>query len=433
MIKCLASAAVGAAVLGSVVAAEPAAAAPAAEYGAAVRISTPMGGGQGNGRSYQTTLSGSGRKAAFVTAATNLTGADRNGTVEDVLVRDLDVGGLQRASVSGGEVQANGDSQGASLDWAGNRVAFTSSATNLAGTDRNGTPGDFAAQDVFVRDLRAGTTTRVSASSGGVAGNNFSYTPDLSGNGRYVAFASAATDLVPGDTNGQLDVFVRDLQTGTTERISVSTDGRSGNGRSDAPSISGDGRYVAFTSQARNLVLGDTNAVADVFVRDRTAGTTRRVSVSASGGQADGRSAVAALSNDGQVVAMTTQTINLGPGDGTGERTRTDLIVKDLRNGAVRVVAGPTFSQSLTADGGTLLRAAERPSGTLDLLVQDLATGERDTVNRLAGGGYAGDSSFASSALSADGTVLTWDSSVNGIVADDTNFDYDVFITRSVS
>ena len=419
-----------AAVLGSMAAAAPAAAAPAAEYGSAMRISTPVGGGQGNGPSYQATVSGNGREAAFVTAATNLTGADRNGTIEDVLVRDLTSGGLQRASVSSGAVQANGDSAGASLDWAGNRVAFTSWATNLAGTDRNGGPDEFAAQDVFVRDLRSGTTSRVSASSRGVAGNDFSYTPDLSGNGRYVAFASAATNLVPGDTNGQLDVFVRDLQTGTTERISAGTDGRPGDGRSDGPSISGDGRYVAFTSQARNLIDGDTNAAADVFVRDRATGTTRRVSVSASNDQADGRSSVAALSNDGQVVAMTAQTTNLGPDDATGARSRTDLIVKDLRSGAVRVVAGPTYSLSLDADGSTLLRAAARPGGTIDLLVQDLDTGERDVVNTLASGGYAGNSSFASSAISADGTVLVWDSSVNGIVADDTNGDYDVFMTR---
>lgn len=223
-------------------------------------------------------------------------------------------------------VQANDNSERPNLDWTASKVVFSSYASNLASTDRNGTPDLFAAQDVFVRNLAAGTTVQVSTSSRGVGGNDVSYDPDVSGNGRYVAFASRATDLVPGDTNGQIDVFVKDLQTGTTERVRVGAVGQ-GNGASSSASISGDGRYVVFTSIARNLVMGDTNGSYDAFVRDRVAGTTRRrVSVSAQGGQADGNIGSAGLSNDGWVVAMTGQTTNLAHGDPGRWRLRRQLV-----------------------------------------------------------------------------------------------------------
>src|SRR6266568_2731778 len=142
----------------------------------------------------------------------------------------------------------------------------------------------------------AQTTERVSVASGGTEGNGASLSSALSADGRFVAFVSAATDLVAADTNGVSDVFVHDRQTGATERVSVASGGAQGNGSSGLigfafpPALSADGRFVAFDSAATNLVAGDTNAVSDVFVHDRQTGTTERVSVASGGAQGNGNS-----------------------------------------------------------------------------------------------------------------------------------------------
>jgi Tol biopolymer transport system component len=185
--------------------------------------------------------------------------------VEDIFVRDTVTGRTTRVSVSSRERQANAGSQQASISADGRYVAFVSFASNLVAGDTNGT------WDVFMRDTAKGKTTRVSVSSGGQQGNDQSGTPSISADGRYVAFYSYASNLVAGDTNGKADVFVRDTVTGRTTRVSVSSRERQGNGYSYEPSISTDGRYVAFYSLASNLVAGDTNTAGDIFVRDRRA------------------------------------------------------------------------------------------------------------------------------------------------------------------
>ena len=122
--------------------------------------------------------------------------------------------------------------------------------------------------DVFVRNRNNDTTRRVSVSSSGGQGNGDSTYPQISPNGRYVVFASVASNLAPSDRNTQSDIFRHDLQTGRTEHVSVSSGGGQANGNSLYPAISGDGRYIAFQSSASNLVSGDTNRGNDVFVRD---------------------------------------------------------------------------------------------------------------------------------------------------------------------
>jgi Tol biopolymer transport system component len=142
-------------------------------------------------------------------------------------------------------------------------VAFVSRVSNLVSGDTNDT------WDVFVHDRQSGQTTRVSAASDGAQGNGWSAFPSISADGRYVAFVSRASNLVSGDTNDTWDVFVHDRQSGQTTRVSAASDGAQGNGWSAFPSISADGRYVAFVSRASNLVSGDTNDTWDVFVHDR--------------------------------------------------------------------------------------------------------------------------------------------------------------------
>jgi hypothetical protein len=171
---------------------------------------------------------------------------------------------------------------------------------------------------VFVHDCVTGVTVRASLTGGDVQAGGDSRDPSLDAKGAHVAFASEAADLVPGDGNGVSDVFVRDLATGVTQRVSVATGGAQGDLGSWAPAISADGSTVAFESAAANLVPGDTNAVADVFVRDRAAATTARLSVGPGGVQGDAGSWGAALAADGRAVAFHSEAANLDPGDANG-------------------------------------------------------------------------------------------------------------------
>src|SRR5205823_5466864 len=208
--------------------------------------------------------------------------------------------------------EANGTSFAPAISADGRFVAFPSEATNLVPGDTNGVT------DVFVRDRRTGTTERVSVSSAGAEANGTSFTPAISADGRFVAFSSDATNLVGRDTNGAVDVFVNDRMTGMTERVSVDSTGAQANAASIeqfCPALSGDGRFVAFESDATNLVPGDTNGVADVFVHDRLTATTERVSVDSAGAQANDKSDFPAISADGSVVAFVSTASNLVPDD----------------------------------------------------------------------------------------------------------------------
>src|SRR2546426_905363 len=284
--------------------ASPVAGATAASAGAAERVSVDSAGTQANGASFGQALSADGRFVAFTSVAPDLVAGDTSGAA-DVFAHDRQTGTTKRVSVDSAGTQANGDSTGVALSADGRFVAFTSVATNLVAGDTNGVT------DVFVHDRQAGTTERVSVDSAGSEGNGASTGVALSADGRFVAFTSVATNLVAGDTNGVTDVFVHDRQTGTTERASVDSAGTEGNGASAGVVLSADGRYVAFTSVATNLVAGDTNGVTDVFVHDRQTGTTERVSVDSAGIEGNGASAGVALSADGRFVAFTSVATNL--------------------------------------------------------------------------------------------------------------------------
>ena len=184
-------------------------------------------------------------------------------------------------------MEGNGNSLVPSISSDGRYVAFRSVATNLVPGDVNGLG------DVFVRDRQSSTTDLVSVDSGGAQGNGDSFDAAISADGRYVAFGSMAANLVSGDTNGNGDIFLRDRQSSTTELVSVDSGGvQSDQNAGEGLSVTVDGRYVAFVSSATNLVAGDTNASDDIFLRDRLSGTTERVSVSSGGGQALPRASV---------------------------------------------------------------------------------------------------------------------------------------------
>jgi hypothetical protein len=225
-----------------------------------------------------------------------------------------------RVSVDSAGNEGNGYSVDAAMSSDGRFVAFDSFASNLVPGDTNGT------DDIFVHDRQTGATERVSVDSAGGQANDSSGTPATSTDGRFVAFTSSASNLVPGDTNDVSDIFVHDRQTGATERVSVDSAGGQANDRSGASAISGDGRFVAFGSDSSNLVSGDTNGARDVFVHDRQSGATERVSVDSAGIQGKANSRNPAISGDGRYVAFDSDTSTLVAGDTNGAR---DLFVHD--------------------------------------------------------------------------------------------------------
>ncbi|RJP18547.1 MAG: hypothetical protein C4529_12535 [Deltaproteobacteria bacterium] len=268
------------------------------------RASVALGGlpAQPDGDSNKPSISLNGRYVAFFSFATNLVAGDNNG-MTDVFVYDRTLLATTRVSVGPGGVQGDNNSVvfGQAVSNDGTRVAFESFATNLVAGDTNG------AKDVFVRDLTGGTTTRVSVDNTGGQLNGESRVSAISGNGRYVVFESDATNAVAGDNNGVTDIFVRDLTAGTTTRVSVSSAGAQANGASFAlgsTTVSDDGRFIVFESDATNLVAGDTNGVGDVFVRDTVGGTTKRLSVTAGSGQPTTVSTEGAVSRDGTIAAF---------------------------------------------------------------------------------------------------------------------------------
>ena len=321
-------------------------------------VSVDSAGNQGNGGSSVPSISADGRFVAFNSNATNLVPGDTNNR-SDIFLRDLLTNTTTRVSVDSAGNQGNGGFLLAvfipSISADGRFVAFASFVPNLVPGDTN----DSA--DIFVRDTLTNTTTRVSLDSAGNQGNGGSFggssDPSISANGRFVAFASEASNLVPGDTNASDDIFLRDLSTNTTTRVSVSGASNPGNGDSSNPSISADGRFVTFSSKASNLVPGDTNNKEDIFVRDLSTNTTTNISVSGAGNQGNGDSGFSSISADGRFVAFSSEASNLVPGD---TNNKEDIIVRDLStNTTIRVSIsdagnegnGLSYIPSISADG----------------------------------------------------------------------------------
>ncbi len=338
------------------------------QNGVTERVSVDSAGAQANGSSWFPSISADGRYVAFFSYASNLIAGDTNSNC-DVFVRDRQAGVTDRVSVTNSGAQASGCSDLPSMSADGRYVAF---ASNGLGT---------ANWDIFVRDRQAGTTTLVSVSSGGGGGNATSDWPAISADGRYVAFMSDASNLVATDTNGNKDIFIRDLQSGTTELVSVGTGGQQGNNYSFYPSVSADGRYVAFRSDASNLVTSDTNGLPDVFVRDRLAGTTELASVASDGTQGNGLSATGSLSSDGRFVVFGSTSTNLGLTTGGPH-----AYIRDR-------VKGITVPVSVSSDG---------------------SAGNGDSAN--------------ATSVSADGRFVAFISSASNLVVGDTNGFYDAFV-----
>ena len=312
------------------------------------RVSVATDGTQGNGSSIRPSISTDGRYVAFISDADNLVSGDTNNQW-DVFVHDRQTGENHRISVSTNGTQSNGHSGGPAISADGRYVAFASQASNLVSGDTNGT------WDVFVHDRQTRQTTRVSVASNGTQGNASSSRHSISADGRYVAFDSDANNLVSGDTNYYSDVFVHDRQTGQTIRVSVASDGTQGHHWSQQVFISIDGRYVAFTSNSNNLVSGDTNHEEDVFIHDLQTGETSRVSVGSDGAQGDGESRDPFISANSRYVVFDSSSNNWMP----FQHFRS-IFVHDRQTGEISVVSvnsqgipsrGQSAEASISADG----------------------------------------------------------------------------------
>lgn len=397
------------------------------------RVSVATGGIQSDRSSNRPAMAGLGRYVAFESNATNLVAGDLN-FVQDVFLHDMLLGTTEMVSVGLGGTMANGESKRSAISADGNRVAFTSLASNLGALDFNLT------YDIYVRDRLAGTTTRVSESSLGVEGNGLSTRPAISADGNSVAFRSLASNLVPNDLNLIDDIFVRDLVAGTTERVSVSTGGLEGNATSDRPTVSGDGSRVAFWSDADNFFPGDLPLTRDIFVRDRIAGTTTLVSVSLTGMPGNGPSSRPSISDDGRFVAFHSDASDLVAGD---TNLAADVFVRDLLLGTTERVSVTTSGGQgnglssvpvISADGRFVVFRSIADNlvpndwnNTEDVFLHDRQTGTTTLVS-LNDGNQLGNDLSTRPTISADGGTIAYQSLATNLVPNDTNLVEDVFV-----
>jgi len=414
-------------------------------------VSLRSNGKQGNGISGRVSapaVSADGVVVAFDSEATNLVGGDTNGAL-DVFVRDRATGRTERVSVSSKGKQGNSGSSGPAVSGDGRFVAFSSGAINLVVGDTNGR------NDIFVHDRLTGVTTRVSVAADGTQGDNNSIgTAAISGDGRFVAFTSDASNLVPQPASGR-HIYVKDRLTGAIERVSVDSAGNPALGFVAAsPAISGDGRLVAFASSASNLVADDTNGTTDVFVHDRVTGTTVRASVDSAGAQSNDVSFRPDLNGDGRFVVFDSAASNLVPGDTNGVP---DVFVHDLLTGATERVSvdsaggeangqsvgpgirgGSAFGARISGDGRlvafdsiatNLVSGDTNTCGPFyndiagecpDVFVHDRLTGETVRVSVDSAGAQANDASTDPD-ISADGSTIGFFSAASNLVAGDTN------------
>lgn len=390
------------------------------------RVSAGLGGAEANGDcltnlSSRSTISSDGRFQIFDSLATNLVGGDTN-SATDIFIKDFQTGEIKRLSTSSTGQEGNGTSVSSanSLSADGRYVVFHSDATNLVSGDTN------SQTDIFRKDLLTDEIIRVStSSSGSEASDGFSRSASISADGRYVVFQSAATNLVSADTNGQYDIFRKDLLTGELMRASTSSSGlQASDGNSTGSSISADGRYVLFNSTSTDLVGGDTNGVADLFRRDMLTGEIIRVSTSSSGVEATGGStASGTLSSDGRYVVFTSSATNLISGD---TNALADIFRKDIQTGetirvstsstGIQTTGGASGISSMSNDGRYVVFSSSAtnlvPGDTnaqSDVFVKDLQTNQTRRVNLSENGSQtdSGSIQFAGNAsISADGRYV---------------------------
>jgi Tol biopolymer transport system component len=422
-----------------------------------VRASVSETGEQSDNYSFDPSLSPDGRYVAFISSATNLVLGDTNRKV-DVFVSDVQTGSIVRASVSNNGAQAIKNCINPAISGDGRFIVFESDASNLVPGDTNDDG------DVFLKDLQTGDITRLSVSASGeetinnFEGTNYVFRPAISADGRTVAFMSYADRLVPGDTNEKMDIFLRHLDTGSIERVSVTASGAEGNGNSYSPSLSADGRYVAFRSEASNLIPMDTFGASDIFVKDTLTGAVQIASTSATGLLGDNNTDFdPVISADGRYVVFASFAANLMPND---KNQTSDIFIKDLKTGDIRRASVSASGEeahnaeiitsdlpSISADGRYVAFDSKannlvpndtnalpnNPTTGTDVFVKDMQTGAiRRVTLSPSGKQFSGNSYMHKVSLSSDGQTVAFVSKDPDLVAGDTNGIEDIFVASDV-
>lgn len=340
-----------------------------------VASTTPLVEGNGySGDRGISGISGDGRFVVFDSAATNLVPNDTNG-VHDVFLYDSILKTIRRISISDLGVEGNGESYHASISADGHFVVFASYASNLVPGDSNGT------RDIFLYDTTLNTIRLISKNDTGDEGNGESFHTYISGDGHFIVFNSAASNLVDGDTNGKNDLFLFDTTLNTVRRITVNGSGVEESAGLFNFSISSDGKYIAFSSDASNLVENDTNNTYDVFFYDTTLNTIKQISVDDLGVKGDGESTYPSITADGKFVTFESAATNLVPND---------------------------------------------TNGTYDIFLYDTTL---NTIKRISvdGSGIEGNSYSTGSSISANGKFIVYNSDASNLVPNDNNGTYDIF------
>lgn len=453
-----------------------------------VRVSTTMNGIEANGYSAYPSISADGTQVVFVSTASNLASGDSN-QASDVFVKHLGTLLTTRLFRLNNRTQASSHSGGADISGDGQRIAFQSDANNLFNNDREYTRdlfihdrntnlttlistkscsepsvfhwkspprisadgrflaycallqnlAGFQVTQIFVRDLQLGATRLVSRAIDGAQGNDGSIDPDISADGRFVSFTSLANNLVTRDDNNLRDIFVQDLTNGRLTRVSIANSAAEANGASYASTISGNGRYVTFTSEATNLVVGDTNGHADAFVRDRETGSTTRASVGTDGIQGNGAALTSSISDNGRFVVFDTRAKNLGGNiSGSGEIYVRDTLLSTLTLLSRAASGGRANKASqdptISGDGKTVAFVSSasnlvaNDSGEMwDIFLTERSTGRTTRISETTNLSNAnGHSSFPR--ISDGGSHVVFMSSADNLVPGDSNASLDVFV-----
>ncbi len=382
-----------------------------------------------------TALSSDGRYAAYQSDATNIVADDTNGRT-DIFVYDKMSGTNERVSVNNGGTQGNGNSNYPSISSDGRYVVFSSGSSNLVAGDTNNT------DDIFVYDRNTHTIERVSLADGGVQsdGTSFVWGKSISTDDRYVTFSSRADNLVPDDTNNTYDIFVYDRTLHTIQRVSVGNGDIEADGSSQDSSISEDGRYVAFYSDATNLVPNDTNSTTDIFFYDRNNNTTERLSVDNEGVESDNQSYDPVLSTDGRYVTFQSDGDNLVASD---TNNSTDIFVYDTNTHTIERVSvsdageesnGASYGPSISGNGRYVSfysyasnLVVNDVNGASDMFVYDRTTHTIEKVPSLIDSNSDAYSYFG--AISLDGNYLGFESSASNLIENDPdNGQQDIFL-----
>jgi len=407
------------------------------------RVSVSAKGVQADAGSHVPALSPDGTEVAFISGATTLMAG--GGGLYQVYVKNLATGRLKRVSTTSAGIAGNGNADNyvqPMFSPDGTKLLFTSYASNLVPGDTNGFP------DVFEKNLVTGAIRRISTTSSGGQADSVSYWGRYSPDGKKVIFASEATNLVANDTNGRGDVFVKDLATGKVQRVSLTWDRKQANNGSSQPSFSPDGKKIVFYSEATNLVPGDTNGNPDVFVRDLSTGAVSRANVSRTGVQSDGWDIVPGRFHpDGKHVVFASKGTQLIAGDTNGV---SDVFWKTLATGGVKRLSTGSAGQQIAAassafalDGsGNLLAFAveteadpvstgiDRPAAVVDgndLYVKHLDTGAVARVSTNIAG-VRGNGTSTAPDVSADGKLVAFVSYASNLLPGDTNGVTDIFV-----